>query len=355
MEPTTDPLAERVLETPVRLMRVVWAWPDATRSALKANVAHIILFKSIFWVTMASVVYIAWGQYDNMVTVLSSTSDIVAGFVVMCKIHYIFRNGDQLREMRSALQYSFQGVEDMLAPEEAREANRRCLDKARKFCRYMMLLYAPLAASGVGLNVANMFLSRETRQFNIKVPAFVTQTDWIYWPLFFCSMILFTSFMFMSGGFDTLFLSLCMHMRCKCEILRKLFRHANQRNAGPGEGREYEYWHHDGTDYGNAPTALSTRSSREVEAALRACAYYHQQLIKIRDTTELVFNNVTLILMAYLLLGLGIPALRMMYDTLDASAAVYLMLYTTWNFAQLLFYCWFADTVAYSVSAFTGG
>lgn len=34
---------------------------------------------------------------------------------------------------------------------------------------------------------------------------------------------------------------------------------------------------------------------------------------------------------------------------MDMSAAVFLILYTSWNFSQLLFYCWFADKVASAV------
>lgn len=41
----------------------------------------------------------------------------------------------QLLAMRTSLQHSFSAVESMLAPEEARDANLRCLRKARSFSR----------------------------------------------------------------------------------------------------------------------------------------------------------------------------------------------------------------------------
>ncbi|KAJ1529712.1 hypothetical protein ONE63_006466 [Megalurothrips usitatus] len=300
---------------------------------------------------VASTSYILFGEWDNVVNVLSSVSDVVAGVVVVTKVHSVFHYGPQLLSLRTTLQYSFTAVEKMLAPEEAREANLRCLNKARSFCKWMLLLYAPLCASGMGINVANMVLGREERQLNIKAPAFVTRTDWIYWPLFSCTCVMFTTFVFMSGGFDTLFLSLCMHMRCKCEILQRLFRHACQRDAGPGAVRRREYWADDGSDFAPPPAAAAARSAAEVEAALRACAHYHQLIVRLRDTTEQVYAHVSLVLMAYLLLGLAVPALRVLYDrSMDSTAIVFLMLYTLWNFSQLLFYCWFADTVADAVS-----
>lgn len=35
---------------------------------------------------------------------------------------------------------------------------------------------------------------------------------------------------------------------------------------------------------------------------------------RLRDTTEQVFNGVSFVLMAYLLMGLGIPAIRVLYE-----------------------------------------
>lgn len=129
--------------------------------------------------------------------------------------------------------------------------------------RFMTVFYALVCSSGLGINLANVALGRGERQLNIKAPAYVTHADWLYFPLFTCTMIMFSSFIFISGmphcsfqstpreldllhtidfllpsitlfsfvlegGSDTMFFSLCMHLRCKCEILQKLFRHARR-------------------------------------------------------------------------------------------------------------------------------
>ncbi|XP_034243078.1 uncharacterized protein LOC117646316 [Thrips palmi] len=297
-------------------------------------------------ITLTSAFYVAYGEYDSVVSVLSSVGDVASGIVILFKVQIVFDHGHELLAIRTALQHSFSAVESAIAAEEARDANIRCLNKARSFCKWVFALYAAPCCSGFGLNIANMLMRREDRQLLIKAPAMVTQSDVWYWLLVLCSSILFGSFVFINGGLDMIFLSLCMHIRCKCEILRKFFRHANQRGAGRAADGPIDYWADDGSDFVLQPV---TRPEDEIVAVTRACAQYHQQIVSLRDTTENVFSKMSLVVMSYLLLGLGIPGLRVLYDkSMDVTGVLFLMLYTMWNCCQLLFYCWFADSVAHA-------
>ncbi|KAJ1526449.1 hypothetical protein ONE63_009583 [Megalurothrips usitatus] len=213
--------------------------------------------------------------------------------------------------MRRSLQYAFEDVETILAPAEARTANTLCLNEARRFCRWLTSVYLPLSVSGFVINIFGMTQSREERALNIKSASVVTRSDWLYWPVWCASFTVFSTFGFISGGYDMLFLSLCMHISSKCQLLQVLIRHASQPERTVDEGGWLQFWRDDGSAFGRAPSASS---AAHVERALRTCALYHQQIIKLRDTMEQVFAPVSLVLMGYLLMGLGVPAIRMLYE-----------------------------------------
>lgn len=241
----------------MRLMRVVWAWPDPSRRPWMAFAARNVISTAFSLIAVTSAAYIVSGEFDNMVNALSNFNDVVASVVVIVKVQSGFHYGPQvgwlpmrsargaamcaaclpppprltgmcvafqLLAMRTSLQHSFSAVESMLAPEEARDANLRCLRKARSFSRlgwwrrswsspaqgslmpsgfagrrFMTVFYALVCSSGLGINLANVALGRGERQLNIKAPAYVTHTDWLYFPLFTCTMIMFSSFIFISG------------------------------------------------------------------------------------------------------------------------------------------------------------
>lgn len=59
----------------------------------------------------------------------------------------------------------------------------------------------------------------------------------------------------------------------------------------------------------------STNGPRDkVQQNLRTCVLYHNMIIELRDETEDIFAGVTLVQMAYILLGLGIPGLRLLRE-----------------------------------------
>lgn len=72
---------------PVRMMRVVWAWPDPWRSRWKAFLSTYGLIGCFSALSLSCVLFLASGEWDNFVAVLGTIGDIMAGIVVMNKIY----------------------------------------------------------------------------------------------------------------------------------------------------------------------------------------------------------------------------------------------------------------------------
>ncbi|XP_052130526.1 uncharacterized protein LOC127751287 [Frankliniella occidentalis] len=195
-----QPNSDEVLEIPVRLMRAVWAWPDESRHPAAAWLSINVICGPLLVLMAANTAYIFSGEYESYLTVLGVVGDVVAVIVVIAKALCLHHHGCELLAIRKCLQDSFERVENMLAPTEARVANYRCIVQTRKFCRWMLFLYIPFSISGIVLNVYNATLPPDQRQLNIKIPAFITRTSYTYWPALLLICVVFYTFPLISGN-----------------------------------------------------------------------------------------------------------------------------------------------------------
>ncbi|KAE8743270.1 hypothetical protein FOCC_FOCC011150 [Frankliniella occidentalis] len=84
---------DQVLEMPVRLMRLVWAWPDESRHPAAAWLSRNAICGSLLVMMAANTAYIFSGEYESVINVLGCVGDVVAGFVVIAKALCLHRHG----------------------------------------------------------------------------------------------------------------------------------------------------------------------------------------------------------------------------------------------------------------------
>ncbi|KAJ1531778.1 hypothetical protein ONE63_000435 [Megalurothrips usitatus] len=215
--------------------------------------------------------------------------------------------------MRRTLQHGFQAMEAM-AEAEAEEANARCSARCRTISRRFAWFYVPLCLSASLLIVCKAFSPPDERGVLVNFPRFLLESDLTYWPIFVASLGAFVNFFFYSVGYDTLFLSLCLHLSTKCDILKVMLRSAGQHRqvcsssdsgggqAGPRGSRaercglpsgpqapggparrqryHFEYWNDDGSALDAGAPSGATGCRRQAADRLRTCALYHQEVIK---------------------------------------------------------------------------
>ncbi|XP_052129369.1 uncharacterized protein LOC113207416 [Frankliniella occidentalis] len=348
--------AAGVLQMPVFYMRAVFLWPEGL-SAMQRFLARYVFPLFNTQIVLGGLAFIVLEEHPNFMPPLTTAGDCMAASVLIAKLIVLRRAGPRLVEMRRQLQYGFKMFESQAEPEASR-VNARCVSRCRTISRRFAWLYLPLSVSAALLLIFNAFAPADQRHIIANAPRALLICPYTYWPLFVCNMGGIVTFLFFSAGYDTLFLSLCLHLSCKCEILRVLLRRAGkhhglalQKEAGDGgahdqvkKNYEFEHWNDDGTAF-DANSHAGSR--REMDDHLRSCVRYHHMVIRLRDETERIFSGVSLFQMLYVLLALCIPALRLLHEkTISAVDVVFILLYFAWNFSQLLFYCWFADVLA---------
>ena len=82
---------------PVLFMRLVWAWPDASRGAAKAFVSCWGNTLGISVLTASGVAHLLSGEHDGVISALSTVGDVAVGLVTIVKIHRLHRHGAQVR------------------------------------------------------------------------------------------------------------------------------------------------------------------------------------------------------------------------------------------------------------------
>ncbi|XP_034253036.1 uncharacterized protein LOC117652320 [Thrips palmi] len=348
--------ADGVLALPVLLMKCVFLWPDS-QNVVTRFIANRIYPLSISVLILSSLGYIVEGNYESGMTALTNFGDALASTSCLLKLLLLSREGPQLARMRRRLQTDFAAMEGLAEP-EASAANAHCTRRCRTISLRFMLFYVPLCSSAVGVIILNAFNPPEKRKLTFDVPRILVVNDFLYYPLVSLAVMACTTFYFYSVGYDALYLSLCKHMSCKCDILTLMLRRAGQRAAqrpsaeaastrADAKQYNFEYW----KDDGSAMEAGSRNGRRdEVQENLRTCVLYHNMIIRLRDEAESIFAGVSLFQMGYILLGLGIPGLRLLREaSFKPMDVMFLAFYAGWNFSQLLFYCWFADELAGAV------
>ncbi|KAK3918191.1 Odorant receptor Or1 [Frankliniella fusca] len=360
--------AAGVLQMPVFYMKKVLLWPEG-QTALGRFLAHY-LYPTFNWQFMVGgLAFIILEEHENFMQPLTTAGDCMAAGVLVAKLSVLAKSGPrvgymnihlfvgvgrtdksqldtrgfnwnflailnagapwrrgQLVEMRRQLQHGFTPLEARAEPEASR-LNERCVARCRFISLCFGWFYLPLCLSAGSLLVYGAFSPVGERRFTTSYPRALLDSPYTYWPLFALNAGTLYTFLFFSAGYDTLFLSLCLHLSCKCEILQVLLRRAGagasqvvdqpEPDPQPEEGRqskkryEFEHWNDDGSDF-DAGSRVGSRQDSDEQ--LRACVRYHHMVISMRDETEHIFTGACLVQMMYVLIALCIPALRLLHE-----------------------------------------
>ncbi|KAJ1524522.1 hypothetical protein ONE63_011014 [Megalurothrips usitatus] len=249
-------------------------------------------------------------------------NDAVASSLVCFKLRCLQKHTPTLVEVRRLLHDCFAPME---APVQAAasESNARCERRTARLSKGYMLVYSFMSWSGMAIVILSALTGDPAdRKLTTKAPDGLLLNDYLYWVFLLNTAVEIYLFPIVTGIFDSLFLTLCLHIACKCDILWLLLQRL---------GREHE----DGK-----------------VSSLKNCIRYHQLIIRLHQLTEGMYSGVTLYQTTYILFGIGVPVIRLTLGSPDSdrSKIIFDVAFACWNTGQLMTFCWFGDKVARMVS-----
>ncbi|XP_034234204.1 uncharacterized protein LOC117641173 [Thrips palmi] len=305
------------LEVVERLLRLACSWPEG-RNRLRYWIGVYLLPYSFAFTIVLPAACFAAGMHASAMDRVDLLTDGVATSLCFVKLRCLQRHASTLLEVRRLLRDHFTPLEETVVM-EAREANKRCERRAGRLAIGYVALYSSLSICGSIIMFFSLISGKpEDRRLTTKAPQAFLHNDYLFWPVLCGISVELYIFPIATGTFDALFLTLSLHLVCKCNILWVLLRRAQA------------------TDHANAPNRI------------RDCVIYHQLIIRLHKLTEGIFSGVTLYQMIYILFGVGTPGIRILNGSLngDTSKTLFAISYVWWNICQLLTFCWFGDKVA---------
>ncbi|XP_052121597.1 uncharacterized protein LOC127749061 [Frankliniella occidentalis] len=318
-----------VLEVVERFLRLTLSWPVGRGRLATLLGVHVLPY--FFGVTVV-LPLACLGLHSSTMQRVDLVSDAAATSLCFFKLRCMQSHARTLLAARHLLEDHFTALE-LPVQAEAAAANAHCARRTNRLAKGYVLVYSSLSISGMaimGLSVLSG--DPRDRKLTTRTPEAVLREDYLFWPCLLGIGVELYLFPIATGIFDALFLTLCLHISCKCDILCLLLRHFRS-------GRE-----------GALRAVADVPPSSERGAVTRAqdCVVYHQLIIRLHHMTESIFFRVTLLQTIYILIGVGTPILRITNGTLsdDPYKLTFALAYACWNICQLLTFCWFGDIVA---------
>nr|WBU77211.1 odorant receptor [Odontothrips loti] len=316
------------LDVVINYLRLACSWP-VDRGWLASILGRYVLPFSFACSTIPQLVYCGLGEHSGSFEIFGLLADALGSTMCGLKIFCLQRHTGTILTARSLLD-GFAPLEQEVK-EEAAALNERSERSAVRLARRFVRTYSTLSVLGItAMAIAVIFDDPSLRWLPVKAPRVVMESRGLYAALASYTIVELYVFPIAIGIYDGLFLTLCLHIACKCEILSLMLRRA-VRDLSP-----------DSKDVDSA--------TEESFRQLRQCVVYHHRIIELHHAVESIFSSLALFQIFYNVFGLGTPAFRML-DTSHAEAmrdVLFGMTYVLWTFIQLLSFCYFGDIVAKS-------
>ncbi|XP_052130131.1 odorant receptor 82a-like isoform X2 [Frankliniella occidentalis] len=302
------------LDFVVHYLQLICSWP------LAQVICEYVLPLSFAATAVPPLLYYALGEHDNSAELVSFMADALGSMMCAIKMLALQKHAVTILAVRK-IEEEFTPMERKVAT-QAVTLNERCEKRCTTLMRCFVYSYGMLSV----VAIAGMLQAviRNDPWLSVKAPTFVLQTRPIYIFTVVTSIVEYSLFPVTVGIFDSLLITLCLHIASKCDVLALMMR------------------------------KLVCEEAAEDGAAklrcLRLCAVYHQQIIRLHGAAESIFCTTALCQMVFTLFGLATPLFRILGKTTAVTVhdIAFGALYVAYTFMELFTFCYFGDVVAES-------